>query len=164
MNHRIESLVRQWQEVQEGPNWVDENFKKKLDTLSEDQAFQRPIADVHSVAELLSHLLVWRREAIQRLNGMDRQLWMNSPENWRTNDELKAIGWESLKADFYKSQQELIALVGRQADRYLENIYSDGYPYWYLIEGLIHHDFYHLGQLGITVKLLQKTTSEARGD
>ena len=155
-NTYVENLIRQLQEVQDGPNWLDESFKEKLEGVTEQQAFERPAAHVHSVAELISHLLVWRREAIRRLQGQDRALWMDSPENWKTNEQLRIVGWNALRSDFYRSQEDLVRVLQHQPDHYLEEPYSDGYARRYLVEGLLHHDLYHLGQLGITLKLLKQ--------
>ncbi|MFC4874793.1 DinB family protein [Negadavirga shengliensis] len=153
-NKLIKNITRQLQDVQDQENWLDENFKKKIDDIPEEQAFKRPFPELHSVAELVSHLLEWRKESIRKLKGEAAKLTMDSPENWRTNDELKKVGWDKLKSDFYESQLELIRLIENQPDEYLEKEYQDGYKFKYLIEGLIHHDLYHLGQLGITIKFL----------
>ena len=68
-NKIMECLVRQLQDVQDGSNWLDENFKKKLTGISEYDAFIRPIPEVHSIAELVAHLLIWRSEGIKKLQG-----------------------------------------------------------------------------------------------
>lgn len=155
-NKLITNLVQQIANIQDQEIWLDENFKKKIDEISEDQAFFRPLPELHSVAELISHLLVWRKECILRINGKTGKLTMDSPENWKTNRELKTTGWNKLKADFYKSTEEIIKLIKNQPDQYLNNEYKKGYKFKYLIEGLIHHDLYHLGQIGITIKFLNK--------
>jgi len=153
-NKLIKNFVQQLQDIQGKENWLDENFKKKIDKISEKQAFTRPIAEIHSVAELVSHILVWRSESIKELKGKKKNLTIDSPENWQTNDQLKIMGWEKLKTALYESQMELIELIKDKIDDYLENEYMDGYSFKYLIEGLVHHDLYHLGQIGITIKLL----------
>lgn len=44
-----------------------------------------------------------------------------------------------------------------QEDANLETRFLDtDYNFHYLIEGIIHHDLYHLGQIGVTIKLLRK--------
>lgn len=154
-NQLINNFVQQLKDNQDGNNWLDENFRKKLEKLSEEHAFIRPIPEVHSIAELVGHILTWRIEGIKKLQGIKSKISMHSPENWRTNEELKKIGWEKLKADLFASQMELIDLLRDKPDAYLEeNDYVPGYSYKYLVEGLIHHDIYHLGQIGITLKLL----------
>lgn len=153
-NTLIKNIIQQFQDIQNQEVWLDENFEKKIEGISENQVFQRPLPELHSVAELISHLLEWRKESILRLNGQDAKLTVESPENWRTNEELKLIGWKKLKSDFYNSRKELTKLIESQPDDYLKNKSKDGYEFKYLIEGLIHHDLYHLGQIGITIKFL----------
>jgi uncharacterized damage-inducible protein DinB len=152
----IKNLVRQLHEIQEGSLWFDQCFKDKIDGLTDFEAFTRPIAQVHSVAEHVSHMLEWRKECMIRFNGLRTEL-MNSPDDWKDNTELSKIGWTELKNAFYNSQSELIRLMEFQDDTFLETKFLDtDYNFHYLIEGIIHHDLYHLGQIGITIKLLQK--------
>ena len=63
MKNTIHNLTRQLSEAIDGEPWIDETFSKKLSSLSEEQAFTRPLPSVHSVAELVSHLLEWRISA-----------------------------------------------------------------------------------------------------
>jgi len=152
----IQNLVKQLQDVQDGDCWLDETFLKKIDDLSEEQAFTRPISGMHSVAELVSHLLEWRENCIKKLQGQDSTLTMESPENWKSNDELRERGWKKLKDDFYASQYHLIRLIEVKDDDFLQQPYQDSsYTYRYFLEGMIHHDLYHLGQIGISVKFLK---------
>lgn len=102
-NKLIKNIVAQFQDIQEQELWLDENFKKKIDTLPERHAFERPLPELHSVAELISHILVWRRESILKLKGQNSKLTIESPENWSTNDMLQKKGWEKLKSEFYQS-------------------------------------------------------------
>lgn len=150
----IQNIISQLLDIQEKENWLDENFKRKLGSVEAEKAFERPLPELHSVAELISHVLVWRIESIRKLKGLDANLTVDSPENWRTNDQLKAIGWLNLQKEFYQSIYTLIEMLSDKEDTFLENKYRDGYSFKYLIEGLIHHDLYHLGQLGITIKFL----------
>jgi hypothetical protein len=153
-NRLINSLVRQLRDILDGENWLDENFRKKIQVISAEQAFTRPHPEMHSVAELISHIMAWRKDSILKLKGFKGELKMDSPDNWRTNEELQKIGWDKLIADFYQSQEDLIQLIKNKDDYFLENKSLDGYTFEYLLGGLIHHDLYHLGQLGITIKYL----------
>ncbi len=44
---------------------------------------------------------------MNRFNDFKAEL-MDSPDNWKANDDLKKIGGIKLKNDFYESQPELI--------------------------------------------------------
>lgn len=153
----ISHFIHQMKETLEGDNWVDENFKKKLDGLNEEDVFKRPIPEMHSVAELVSHIIVWKQEVLSRLRGNDPKLSMESSENWKDNDELREKRWKALKSQLFKSQDELIKFLTDKNDDFLTgNGYAKGYTYKYLVDGIVQHDMYHLGQLGITIKLLKE--------
>lgn len=156
-NKLIKNFVQQLKDNQDGDNWLDESFRKKLEKVNAKNAFVRPVPEVHSVAELVAHILTWRIEGVKKLQGMKSTVTMHSPENWRTNNELREVGWEKLKTDLFSTQKELVELLEDKSDDYLtSNDYVAGYSYKYLVEGLIHHDIYHLGQIGITLKLLNQ--------
>lgn len=153
----IRNIIEQLNDVQNGKTWYDDNIEKKISRVSENEAFLRPIPEIHSVAELFSHIWVWRMDVLRRLKGLDSQLTEESAENWKNNDELKEIGWEKLKADLSQSKDELVNFLSDKDDAYLEETkYKDKYPLKFLVEGILHHDLYHLGQIGITIKLLRK--------
>lgn len=155
-NVLIKNIVKQLQDVQDGDLWLDETFAKKIDLLTEDQALTRPVSEMHSVAEIISHLLEWRKGCIRKLQGEKSTLTVESPEDWKSNDELKKIGWKKLKEDFYASQYHLIRLIEVKDDSFLAQKHLDTTDtFQYLLEGMIHHDLYHLGQIGIAVKLLR---------
>lgn len=155
----INNIVRQLIEIQEGSPWFDQSFKDKIGNLSDAEAMTRPVPQVHSVAEHVSHMLEWRKECLIRFDGLRTEL-MNSPEDWKTNEQLSKIGWTKLRDDFYKSQSEIVGLLETKDDSFLEIKFPDtDYNFHYLIEGIIHHDLYHLGQIGVSIKLLNANKS-----
>lgn len=159
MRTAIDVHIQHLEDMVGGDSWLDESFEKKLAEVGPDNAFVRPIPDLHSVAELLSHVIVWRISVLSILKGGSRTLTMESPENWKSNGELKAIGWETLIAQFYETQNDLIKLLKRKDDEFLQEInpLSEGhFDYNYYLCGIIDHDLYHLGQLGLTIKFLKK--------
>lgn len=152
----IKNIIRQLNEIQGGSLWFDQCFKEKIGGLSEEEAFTRPIPQVHSVAEHISHILEWRKECLLRFKGERTEL-MHSPDDWKDNDTLRKTGWPGLKNLFYESTVTLIKALESQDDTYLETMFADtDYNFHYIIEGIIQHDLYHLGQIGITIKLLNQ--------
>lgn len=152
----INDIIRQLKEIQEGSRWFDQCFKEKVGTLSEEDAFTRPIPELHSVAEHISHILAWRKECLLRFTGQRTDL-MNSPDDWKDNAALRQFGWAALLEQFFESTETLIYALDGKDDTYLETMFQDtDYNFHYIIEGIIQHDLYHLGQIGITIKLLQQ--------
>ena len=156
-NILINNFIRQLNEIEHGALWFDQSFRDKLDKLPEATAFATPLPGVHRVAEHVSHMLEWRYECIRRFDGLKYDL-MHAPEDWKGNEELSTTGWDALKASLYKSTESMIALIEGKDDAFLDTPFQDtGYTNKYLVEGIIHHDIYHLGQIGVTLKLLQST-------
>jgi uncharacterized damage-inducible protein DinB len=152
----IQNIQEQLRDVENADIWLDENFEKKLSQVSRDDVFTRPHPELHSVAELISHLTVWRRVNIRRMNGEIVPMEDDDPTNWKGNDELRKMGWDALLKDFYQNQRDLIAMLEGKDDSYLDTISTHyGKDFKYLMQGMIHHDMYHLGQMGITIKFLK---------
>ena len=154
-NTLIKKYIHQIQQAYFGDNWLDEDMEKKLKNVNEENAFINPDGYIHSIAEIVSHLAEWRRELIERLQfGRHAKLMMDSENNWRSNESLKKSGWAYLKEQLDNTQKDLIALLETKDDSFLESKWSGEYDYDYLVVGLIQHDVYHLGQIGLIYKMI----------
>src|SRR5690606_19753491 len=107
-NKLITNIIEQFLDLQQGEHWLDENFRKKTADLDENQVFERPLPELHSVAELISHILVWRLESIRKIQNSAGDLSADSSESWKTNEQLREIGWRRLRSEFYKSTDMLV--------------------------------------------------------
>ncbi|MET0242866.1 MAG: hypothetical protein ABW174_05340, partial [Flavitalea sp.] len=81
---------------------------------------------------------------------------MDSPLNWRDNETLKLEGWAILKENLSNTQTDLVKLLESKDDDFLNQKWKDEQSYDWLIAGLIQHDAYHLGQIGIIYKMVIK--------
>ncbi len=82
----INNIIRQLNEIQDGSLWFDQCFKDKIDTLSDDDALTRPIPEIHSVAEHISHMLEWRKECVLRFKGLKTGLFISLISHLTTSD------------------------------------------------------------------------------
>lgn len=161
MKIRITEIIQQLEEVQSGKLWIGSNFDVKLKSIEEDSAFLRPINSLHSVAEIIAHLTLWRKETILKVQTGQGSKTDDCEENWLTNDQLKLMTWKVIKSNYDHTLSELIELLKLKDDDFLKELYYDTdfkghYPYRFVINGMLHHDIYHLGQLGIIVKHLKE--------
>ena len=112
------------------------------------------------MAEIISHLTLWRSEAILKIKTGKGSKTDDCPENWLNNEELKKVGWKSIKSSYDETLSELIGLLDAINDDFLDKEYYDtdfkgDYTYEWLLNGMVQHDAYHLGQIGIVVKFLK---------
>ncbi len=108
----------------------------------------KPTEGAHSIAQLLSHTIYWRESLIKKLeNDLEYKASMKSEDNWRTNENLKLLGWKKLRSQFEESQKKIVTLLAKQDDSFLEKPYQKTVTMHDLIKGIIQHDIYHLGQI-----------------
>ncbi|MDQ0595227.1 hypothetical protein QFZ37_003596 [Chryseobacterium ginsenosidimutans] len=152
----IEDITKQLNDLHDGDVWLDETFAKKFEKINETDAFTPPLDDLQSCRiDLTSYCLA--QSSYGPLAGCSGSAETGDPSNWKTNDELRPAGWETLKKELYQSKQEIIYILNGKDDTYLDTISADyGKDFRYFLQGLIHHDLYHMGQLGISVKYLKK--------
>lgn len=154
-NTNLRYFIKQLQQAYYGGSWLDEDVEKKLKAVTEETAFVKPYNYVHSIAEVTSHLIEWRKEIIERFaSGRPQQLTVDSPNNWLANELLRSNGWAYLKEQLHKTQNDLVALLETKDDTFLESRWSGEDTYKWLLSGLIEHDVYHLGQIGLIFKMI----------
>ncbi|MDF1698321.1 MAG: DinB family protein [Saprospiraceae bacterium] len=157
----INHIIQQLEENLDGKPWVGPSYKRVLSGINENNAFKRPLPELHSVAEIISHLNTWLKEALLKIKTRQGSLTDESEENWYSNEKLMEKGWTSLLHEFQTNMTEFIEILKTKEDRFLKEEYYDtdfkgNYPYSFVINGMLHHNIYHLGQLGIIIKYLNR--------
>lgn len=111
-----------------------------------------------SIAELLEHMLAWRHDLGKRLNGIPREkIELNSPEDWPTPSG-------KTRDEYIKAFQEAAQLIREGLDKFdystLQDQLHPDYDYTNvdLLEGGVHHDIYHLGQINLIASILKTRT------
>jgi len=157
----IDYITKQLIDNQEGKVWIGENYNRKLQKINESNAFIRPEPELHSVAEIISHLTTWQKETILKINTGKGRLTDDCEENWYSNKKLEEMTWARIWNEYRTSLTELIDVLKTKDDSFLNEEYYDpdfkgNFPFSFVINGMLHHNIYHLGQLGIIVKYLKK--------
>ena len=154
---QAENIIRQLNDLLHGPVWIDETFDKKFGQLRHDEeAFVQPLLKLHSVAALTAHLTVWIDACLDRMNGIENNIKDNDENDWQNEDKLLATGWAGIKAAFYKAHQRLILFLEEADDKLMEKQYLNStYCHRDIFNGFVQHNAYHLGQIGITIKMIR---------
>ena len=163
MGSLILSIIEQLKDLHQGKPWIGPSMQKHLSKVGENRYFIQPLPELHSIAQLVNHLTVWRKATLTKIETGSAPSIDASNENWLSNDVLKKIGWETLKHEYDTSLKELIEILSKKKDAFLNETYydpdfKDHYPYKWLLHGMVQHDAYHLGQIGITCKFINKAT------
>ena len=153
----IDHIIAQLIQIQRGKNWIGVSFEQKINSLTEDQFFYQP-NHLHSIAEIVSHLTTWRKETIIKLETGKGTITDDHPSNWQSVGALKAVGKHQLVRKYEESLVQLIRQLKNKNDTFLNESYFDTdfkayYPYSFVVNGMLQHDLYHLGQIGLLIKL-----------
>jgi len=156
MNGEMLFLSEQIKDAYEGDPWFGRNAKTLLSEVDEAMVFEKPNGQ-HSIVELLWHMINWREFTISRFkkdNGNDLHYF--EINDWRKLDHSNKNLWQQGLQRLQQTQDELIELLQQQNDELLnQNVEERNYNFRKLLNGIVQHDIYHLGQIAYLKKLLK---------
>lgn len=91
----IESIISQFNDFYNGSNWVSQNFKERILSLSEDIAQRKIVNHSHSVEQLTGHIIAWQNFGVQKLTGNDEyDIEDNSITDWPVTSNWSGVQQE----------------------------------------------------------------------
>jgi len=119
---------------------------KILEGITSESALKRPDKNCHNAAELLAHIVGWEDVYLKRFHGDSKAtIDQNLSFDWKRIDKNEKTAWKSLVAAFEKNHEQLVSL--------LEQEKSDGQAKEKLVDDIMEHDVYHLGQIAFIKKM-----------
>ncbi|MEO6315762.1 MAG: DinB family protein [Chitinophagaceae bacterium] len=155
MKSEINSILSSLQRTSTGHPWYGRAVYEIIKESSSDRQYIRPTSNSHSLAELLYHMVTWAEFVQKRIEK----------EPIKDMAAFDALDWRPIDPDLHDMEKGLmalqaahnniIALLQEKDDSFLEEKcdYRD-YNFDYLLNGLIQHNIYHLGQIAYLHKLL----------
>ena len=151
----IQSIIRNLENTLDGDPWYGRPVYAILREVDSSIAYKKPTPGSHSLIDLLYHMLTWAEFTLKRIEKDDiNDLAAFEKLDWRENDP-KLHDWDEGLAAFIAAHQQIIALLHTKKDTFLDEIVDyRQYDFRYLLNGLIQHNIYHLGQVAYLKKLL----------
>ncbi len=161
MTTQISTIIAQFQNLHRGHNWFGQSYQTKLMDLDDQYYFVKPYPEVHSVAELIAHGTAWREDATVKIRTGKGELTEASDDDWPDLERLKEKGWDAIYEEYVDSVDSFIGILKEKDDDFLDSKYQDPefdgeFPYSFAIYGILQHDLYHLGQLGLVIRMLKE--------
>jgi uncharacterized damage-inducible protein DinB len=155
MNKEVQSISRNIQNILNGEPWFGRPVFAILNEIDPKIVYKKPDGDSHSIVELLYHMITWAEFCLRQVEKADKKLieeiesrdWRDinpSIHTWQNGlDELKII------------HDQLIEALESKDDEWLkEKVHFRNFNYRFMLNGLIQHDIYHLGQIAYVKKLM----------
>jgi hypothetical protein len=155
MNKEILSIIRRIENVNSGQPWFGRAVYTLLEEVDTKKVFEKPNGTEHSLIELLYHMNVWAEFTLKRLEK-DEEHDMSYFEklDWRKIDPKKH-SWKKGLAEFRSIHKKIITILKKKEDAFLKEIVDyRKYNYRFLLNGMIEHNIYHIGQIAYLNKML----------
>jgi uncharacterized damage-inducible protein DinB len=121
-------------------------------------AAAKPLADVHSIWELLLHVEAWDRAGLIRLGGKKCQL--KGAKNFPPVTTPTDAAWGDAVAQVKATHDELVKTIASLAEsRLRDQVPGKRYDFYHMLHGIAQHELYHAGQIAI----LKKAAGKRRG-
>lgn len=143
----IQNLIDTLLHTFEKNAWHGPAVLEVLEDLSAVQAEQR-IGNSHSIIELIVHMTAWRNFVCEKLEG-------NATYDIET-DEMDFPSTKNLKTaiqELKASQKRLLKLLEQTpVEKLEEKVPGRPFKFKVMLNGIIHHDLYHTGQIVLLKK------------
>jgi uncharacterized damage-inducible protein DinB len=153
MNKEIKTIIKRIEEVNTGEPWFGRAVYTILDETDTNNVNINPNGG-HSINELLYHMITWADFTLRRINkDKDHDLAASEELDWRTIDPAVHT-WKKGLREFKNLHTNIIGLLKQKEDSFLdEKVDYRKYNFRFLLNGMIEHTIYHLGQIAYLDKM-----------
>ncbi len=153
-------LAEQVRLAQVGPAWHGPALAENLEGLTAVQAASRPIPGAHSIWEIVLHMTAWTAEVRRRLGGTAPA--EPAEGDWPEVGPVSEPAWRAAREALRAAHEALTqAVLDFPADRWQERVGNEpnaplgsGVSFAAMVSGLLQHDGYHGGQVGLLRRAL----------
>lgn len=153
MNKEIQSIIKTFQNTLSGQPWFGRAVYEILGEVDPTDVFEKPGDKGHSLIELLYHMITWAEFTLSRLEKQEKTTPDFENLDWRTINP-SVHSWKKGIKEFKDIHWKIIAILESRNDDLLKEMVDDRkYNYRFLLNGLIQHNIYHLGQIAYINKM-----------
>ncbi len=153
----MEHIVQLLEVSFNGTPWYGTSVMDQLKVMDH-KVVNATVQGCNSIAACVQHIIQWRVLVIEKLKGnVPFNIEMNTKEDWPMLEVEGAIGWKKLLGRLQETQDEIVHLLSDKGATFLDTIVvGKSYDYRTLINGMVQHDVYHLGQVGLIYSQLKR--------
>ncbi len=154
-----EEFVYRYNEIFQGVPWYGTSLLESLDKVPLNFWNKKPYEGARSISEYVGHLVNWRKFVIEKLkSNKSFNIEMNTKEDW--GDEVIIENKEAIDrflGELKDTQYQISEMVLSKNEEWCgQNVPGKTYTNAYMLEGILQHDIYHLGQLNLINSQLKR--------
>ena len=153
MQKEIKYYINEFVNLYNGRLWLDVTLLSVLNKVDAHTAFNKPGKRLHSIAEIVCHIIDYRKFLLAQF---DLNVKFDVKQEASFGTKRYADNWQDILKTLKNTQKSLLDSLKKANDEKLEQKVSHRkYNIKYLLNGIIQHDVYHLGQLMLLLKMLK---------
>jgi uncharacterized damage-inducible protein DinB len=155
MKQTVTDILLRLENTVNGDPWFGRSALSLLKEVNPELVFMKTGNSGHSLADLLWHMITWAQFTLDRLEKkQEEDMAAFESLDWRTIDPGKH-SWKKGIKEFNSVYGKISTLLKTKNEAFLEEKvdYRD-YNVQFLLNGLIEHTIYHLGQIAYAHKQL----------
>ena len=155
MNKEAQAIIKNLENTLSGQPWFGRAIYEILKEVDESKVQIKPNNTEHSMLELLWHMNTWAEFCLMQLqNASQAGIKKVQAMDWR-NIDPKTNSWKKGMAQLKKVHAQIISILKKKDDAFLsEMVNLRTFNYRFMLNGLIQHNIYHLGQIAYLRKML----------
>lgn len=137
----------------DGDAWHGPAVMEILKGVTAQQAAAKPIANAHSIWELVLHMTTWSGVVVRRLRG--EAVEPTDAEDYPPVQDKSEAAWQRAVESLGRGHEALLTAVENLSESGLADVVP-GKPYTveFMLHGVVQHDLYHAGQIALLKKAL----------
>jgi uncharacterized damage-inducible protein DinB len=150
MRQELEKIIENLDTVFRGDAWHGPSMMEIINSLPVKAVDQKHGLSKRTIAQLMFHLLAWRKFIIEKLDENIHYQLETEEQNWGTPTETSAENWPKLIQELKETQEVLLDKLENLDDSLLQKrVPGEYYDFYKLLTGMIQHDTYHLGMIWV---------------
>jgi len=146
-----ERIADQLRRTFEGSAWHGPALLELLADVNAVTAAAKPLANVHSIWELVLHIEAWDGAGMRRLAGQKYQ--PTGLANFPMPPKPTEAAWRKAVAAAKRTHDALVKTVAALSDERLrDRVPGKRYDFYHMLHGIAQHELYHAGQIALLKK------------
>lgn len=156
MNKETQYIIKTFESTLSGQPWFGRAVYEILGEADETKAGTKPNGTEHSMLELIWHMNTWAEFVLGSLKSRTAEDMKSIEANdWRSIDP-KVHTWKHGVEQLKATHNKIIELLNQKTDDSFlsEIVLTRQFNYRFMLNGLVQHNIYHLGQIAYIKKML----------
>ena len=155
MNKETQYIIKSFESTLSGQPWFGRAVYEILEEVDKVKANIKPNGSDHSMIILLWHMNTWAEFVLGSLeNRSAEEMKTIEANDWPTIDP-RVHTWQNGMEQLKTTHSKIIEILNKKEDSFLSEIVpTRKFNYRFMLNGLIQHNIYHLGQVAYVKKML----------